>query len=233
MNVGEGAKSATMAETAYNLLKADILTCRLRPNAKLLIGPLTEEHGISLSGVREALSRLTAEGFVLAEPQKGYRVAPVSTSDLKYLTAARIDIENLCLVKSIDLGGVEWETAVVATFHRLSRTPYWEENADGKKNLNREWSSAHSAFHEALVSGANNPWLSWVRNTLYLRSERYRWLSVPLFDAERDVASEHKALSDACLARNVDLATKLMGEHLNLTTKIILDGLDKAPNWGD
>src|ERR1700679_1227048 len=89
------ASRQTLFEGVYRQLRADILACRLRPGEKLQINALAEERGVSLSGVREPLSRLSAEGLVTAEPQRGFRVAPVSFEDLTDLTMTRIDIENL------------------------------------------------------------------------------------------------------------------------------------------
>lgn len=213
----------TLFEGVYQGLRAEILACRLRPGAKLQINALAEEREVSLSGVREALSRLSAEGLVVAEPQRGFRVAPVSLEDLTDLTMTRIDIENLCLARSIELGGVDWETAVVGSMHRLSRTPYWAPGND--RRLSDEWATAHNGLHEALVSGSDSAWRARIRSTLYQQSERYRRLSVPVLPSTRDVEAEHRAISDAALARQTARACELMREHLLLTMKIIVEGL--------
>jgi len=150
-------------------------------------------------------------------------VAPVSLEDLKDLTMTRIDIENLCLARSIELGGVDWETAVVGSMHRLSRTPYWAEGDD--RRLSEEWAAAHNAFHEALVSGSDSVWRARIRSSLYQQSERYRRLSVPVLPSVRDVESEHRAISEAALSREGGKACGLMREHLLLTMRIVVEGL--------
>ena len=58
-----------------------------------------------MSGVREALSRLWAEGLVVAEPQRGFHVSPVSLEHLTDLTLTRMEIEGLCLSRSIGRSG--------------------------------------------------------------------------------------------------------------------------------
>jgi DNA-binding GntR family transcriptional regulator len=218
------AKSKTRFEEVYQELRADILTCRLRPGVKLQINTLAEDREISLSGVREALSKLSAEGLVVAEPQRGFRVAPVSLEDLADLTMTRIDIENLCLTRSIEHGGVEWETEVVGAMHRLSRTDYWAVGDD--RRLSDEWASAHDALHEALVSAADSAWRARIRGALFQQSERYRRLSVPVLPVARDVQAEHRAISEAALGRESGRACQLMREHLLLTMEIIVKGLE-------
>jgi len=58
---------------------------------------------------------------------------------------------------------------------------------------------------------------------LYSQSERYRRLSFPLAAAKRDLNREHGAIKDAALARDAERAVALMSEHLELTTRILLD----------
>jgi len=217
------AKGQTLAEGVYQELRGDILACRLRPGAKLQINLLAEDRKLSLSGVREALSRLSAEGLVVAEPQRGFHVAPVSLEDLTDLTMTRIDIENLCLARSIEHGGVDWETGIVGATHRLSKTPYWALGDD--RRLSEEWVSAHNAFHEALVSACDSVWRLRIRSSLYHQSERYRRLSVPVLSRKRDVDAEHRAISEATLARKKTRACDLLKEHLILTMNIIIKGL--------
>ena len=60
-------RSRSMTQDVYERLRADILACRLVPGSKLRINELCLLlGGVSLGAVREALSRLTADGFVLS-----------------------------------------------------------------------------------------------------------------------------------------------------------------------
>ena len=90
--------------TAYRTLRAAIISCRLRPGEKLVISELCKSLGVSLGAVREALSRLASEGLVIAEPQKGFRVAPISQAELEDLTSTRGIIEGHCIERAIAVG---------------------------------------------------------------------------------------------------------------------------------
>src|SRR5882757_7754439 len=90
-----------MTQGAYEALRADLLACRIAPGSRLKIQDLCRQHAVSLGAIREALSRLTSEGLVVAEPQRGFRVAPISAEELKDLYLARIELEGLCLKRSI------------------------------------------------------------------------------------------------------------------------------------
>ena len=111
----------------------------------------------------------------------------------------------------------------MAATHRLSRTPY---SAEGDaRRLSDDWVIAHNAFHEALVSGCDSVWMHRIRRMLYQQSERYRRPSVPMVQSKRGVEAEHRAISEAVLARKTAKACELMKEHLTLTKNIIIKGL--------
>lgn len=223
--MAQTTSSASLTQAAYEKLRADLLACRFRPGERLRINDICKGSSFNLSAVREALSRLTAEGLVVAEPQRGFRAAPISDDDLRDLTAVRVEIEGSCLRRAIAVGDLTWESSIVAAYHRLARTP---ERATGDENrLEDEWSLAHAAFHEALVKACDSPWLLRLRGTLYAQGERYRRLSIPLSKEPRDLDREHRGIMEAVLARDPDEACLLMAAHLNLTMRIVLKGLVK------
>ena len=109
--------SSSLTQGAYEAIRSDLLACRLQPGAQLKIGELCQEKHVSLSAIREALSRLTSEGLVVAEPQRGFRVAPISVEELNDVTTVRIQLEELCLDRAIAVGNVGWEAHLVAAYH--------------------------------------------------------------------------------------------------------------------
>jgi DNA-binding GntR family transcriptional regulator len=210
--------ASTQADLAYEALLAEILECRLAPGAKIIIIEIAGRLGFSPGAVREALSRLAAEKWTVATAQKGYSVTPVSADELKDLTRTRITIEQLCLRAAITHGDVEWETHLVAAYHRLHRIPMMEASP----RVNPAWASAHTTFHAALVAGCDSPWMLTLRSMLYAQSERYRHLSAALARENRDVDAEHKRILDACLAREPERACSAIDDHLQQTAKILL-----------
>jgi DNA-binding GntR family transcriptional regulator len=209
-----------LTQGAYEGLRADLLACRILPGSRLKIQELCARLSVSLGAIREALSRLTSEGLVVAEPQRGFRAAPISQEDLQDLTRVRIEIEGLCLRRAIEVGDVDWESRLVAALHRLSRTP--ERAAADPARSSDEWAEAHAAFHVALADGCDSPWLLKLRSQLYDQSERYRRLSVPLTTEKRNIGAEHQGIVDAALARDAHKAVALLSAHLGATTRILL-----------
>ncbi|OSI71584.1 MULTISPECIES: GntR family transcriptional regulator [Bradyrhizobium] len=209
-------ESPSRTISIYNQVRSDILAGRLEPDRKLRIQELAASLEVSPSVVREALSRLSAESLVIAEPQRGFRVAPINAADVSDLTEVRIDIELQCLRRAISRGNVDWEVAIVAANHALSRTPH------DTREVSDAWTVAHARFHAALVAACDSPWLLRIREQLFLQGERYRLINIRMSGDDRDLRGEHSQLADAVLSRDVSLATERMTNHLRLTETLTL-----------
>ncbi|WP_050736499.1 FCD domain-containing protein [Methylobacterium sp. ARG-1] len=227
--------ASSLAQSAYLRLRAEILSGKLAPGSKLKIADLARDHGISAAGIREALSRLAAEGLALAEPQKGFRAALMTEAELLDLTMVRTHIENLCLEQAVEAGDLSWEAGIAAAIHRLSRVP--EHGTADEAAFGTSWAAAHEAFHSSLVAACPSPWLLNLRRQLWSQSERYRQASVAVAGEKRDVRREHEDLAEAALARDTAGLKTLMSEHLERTTRDLITRMNvKRParvNPGD
>jgi DNA-binding GntR family transcriptional regulator len=211
--------SASITQAAYERLRVDLLNGTLPPGQKLKMSGLCETMGINLSAMREALARLAAEGLVVAEPQKGFRAAPLAADDFRDLMETRILVESACLRHAIAAGDLSWESGLVASAHRLFHIP---ATTEGNPHLRAEWRDAHGAFHAALSAACPNTWLLRLRDMLFVQSERYRGLTLHLSLQDRDVGAEHGAIMAATLDRDTDAAIALLADHLHRTATILL-----------
>lgn len=210
----------SVTEAAYHMLRRALLTGDVLPGAKLKIGDLCRRLDFNLSAMREALTRLAAEGIVVAEPQRGFRAAPISAEDLEDLTRVRIDIETICLARSMEHGDVAWESGVVAAAHALSRTPKPDPSGDPAGYT--AWRTVHAAYHDALCNACGSPWLLRLREQLNVQNQRYLWLSLKLAGARRQADDEHRRLTEAVLARDVAAMTQVIADHFWVTTHNLL-----------
>ena len=224
--------AASRTNQTYETLKQELLDGAHPPRSKLLIDQIAARFGVSLGAVREALSRLTSDRLVVAEPQRGFTVAPVSTEDLIDLTAVRIDIETRCLRRSIQLGNLAWEGRLLDGWHQLSRTPL---RLEGANTVNLDWTRLHTRFHDDLIAACGSRWWLRLREELYIQGERYRRMILPHGRVERDVDAEHKEILDLTLARDTRRACAALADHLQKTADILLastapfDDVPRAP----
>lgn len=216
------AASPTRVESVYRAIRADVLRGHLRPGERLRFTDLGLRYEASQGVLREGLSRLVAEGLVVSEPQLGFRVVTLSRKDLTDLTEARCQIEGAALRDAIAHGDLAWEAAVVASHHVLERTTDPPAMFAGRPG--DSWSTAHQAFHEALLAGCANGRIVAIAVSLRASAEVYRWWSGAVVGVERDVDAEHRSLATACLNRDPDLAVELLRSHLWTTAELLLAG---------
>lgn len=214
----------TLNATVFNLLRQDILTGRLRPGERLRAETLRQRYDVGGSPVREALMRLEAEDFVVLEQNKGFRVAGVSAEHLQDLSRTRVEIEGLALKWSIAKGGVDWESAIVASMHRLASVPKHLDAEGQQRNL--DWLRYHREFHAALVAACDSAVLAGIRDHLFDQAERYVALSISVGGEVRDDVSEHQGIMEAALARDTELALALNRRHIERTTKKLLAAIE-------
>lgn len=200
---------ASIASTLTGRLREAILTGAVLPESRLHLESLGALYGVSLSPVREALLRLVAEGFVVAEDQRGFRVVEASIKKLAEVTALRAHMEPFALRHAIASGGVAWEEKLVAVFHRLTRI----EQRDGFVPFLDEWEQAHREFHLCLVAGCDMPMVTQFCAVLHDQSDRFRRMFLKERPPQRNVAQEHAAIVDAILARDADRACDLLRAH--------------------
>lgn len=229
--MANSGSSGSLTETAYRKLRDDIVTCRLRPGQRLITADLCKSLDVSLGAVREALSRLSSEGLVVAEPQRGSRVAQISKDELQDLTAVRLQVECMCLERAISRGDLAWEGRLMAAYHEMSRVSQMQET--DKSQLSEEWARAHAHFHAVLVDPCGSAWLLRLRELLFTQSDRYRrykFLSQP---TDRDTRREHRDIMQAAIRRDVPKATALLTEHLKRTARIVTRELarNEAAIW--
>lgn len=218
--MGETKKSVSRTAQTYKRIRYAIISAEIFPGERLKIDELCKRFDASSGAIREALSRLSSDGLVLAEPQKGFVVAPIARRDLIELSEVRSVIEMRCLEQSIRNGGVAWEVAVLSARHELNAVSHARilpETGEYKDYYLR-----HQKFHDALVSACPNAcWLE-IRSLLYLRSERYRRIAMPVDETGRSVEKEHNEIADLALAHDVDGAVAAIERHIQNTTDMML-----------
>lgn len=232
MSMARTNGAGTRAEQACQLLRADILGGRLTPGQRLKFPDLGKRYDASVGVIREALTRLAAEGLVRTQPHIGYVVTPLSHEDLDELTTARIELESLVLRRSVHEGDMHWEASAVAAHHVLERTPLTEPNEPAQ--VTDEWSRAHEDFHLALLAGCRNTRLVNTACTLRREAELYRRWSVSLgHEPDRDIAGEHRGILEAAVERDAETAAERLRDHIAHTTQLLISCAEDEPLTSD
>ena len=194
----DGAIEPTVNAQVFRQIRTDIVTCRLMPNERLRVESLRKRYGVGGSPIREALMRLEAEGLVILEQNKGFRVSPASSEHLLDLMKTRVEIEGLALRWSIEKGGVDWEANLLAAYHRLSHQKKTLRGTGNEVNL--VWFREHRNFHSALTAACGSQHLIGIRENLFAQAERYVALSI-ISKCPAAQRRQRARADDACGAR--------------------------------
>jgi DNA-binding GntR family transcriptional regulator len=224
--VVEPPASKTLADAAYKRIREDIISGALKPSEKLKFATMVTRYEFGVSPLREALARLSSDHLVLLESQRGFTVAPVSREELLDVSRVRQLVEAEAVALSIQNGNVDWEAGIVAAFFRLQRAE--ERRPENSAEWAQEWENCNNAFHAALISQCGSIWLLRLQELVYAQHKRYRFISLQHPRDRRDLTAEHKALKDACLNRDVELARRLTAEHIEKTANFVAELLPSA-----
>jgi GntR family transcriptional regulator, carbon starvation induced regulator len=206
-------KAATVVGQLAEVLRADIISSRLAPDTKLKIEELRQVYGGSAHSLREALTKLAAEGLVEANEQRGFRVASATPQDFSDITRLRAEIECLGLAWSLERGTVVWEGELLAAHHALSRV---ESLLKAEPAVYATaWEDANRAFHQTLMSACDSPRLLAFQARLYEESRRYRLKAMAQGNVDLARSREaHAAIIAAVLARDAARAEHLLRDHI-------------------
>lgn len=210
MTVRPNAESETISDALYRQLKSDIVFARLAPGQKLRLDSVGQAYGVSASTLREILHRLCSDGFVAAEGQRGFEVAPVSATGFREVAAMRLLLECAALEASFAAGDLEWEGAVVAAHHKLGRLE--EEVAAGDRSAAERWKNYDREFHQSLVAACGSEVLLETHASVYDKYLRYQMV----YEIYRGgiAADEHRTLLDCSLNRDIAQAKAVLVQHV-------------------
>ncbi|MDH2234736.1 GntR family transcriptional regulator [Pigmentiphaga sp. GD03639] len=206
--------STSLTSQLTQSLRDELLNGTFRPGQQLRLNQLSQQFNVSLSPLREALSRLAAEGLVIAQDQRGYQAAPVSVRNHQEITELRTMLEPHALRISMQQGGEDWEVAVLAAHHRLQQV---EKRAASDPGALAEWEIRHREFHLMLIGGGQMPVLAQFCEKLLAFSDRYRRIFLRERPLDRDIPDEHEAILRATLDRDEARASELLAQHIGRT----------------
>jgi DNA-binding GntR family transcriptional regulator len=200
----------TVRTSTYERIKRDIIFGVLAPGTKLKLDRLKSEYETSVPTLREALNRLSADGFVQSPEQRGFLVTPVSAEDLVEIANLRILLECHALEQSIEAGDTDWEADLVAAYHRLNLIEKRMQN--GENSQKELWKRYDWEFHLASIKACSSQNLLSLHSTIYDKYLRYQML-VLTYRGEAAI-DEHHEIFNAVLERDKKRAVAKLKTHI-------------------
>ena len=207
----------SLSKKAYDLIRAEILTCGLAPGQQVAQAQLVEKFGLSLTPVREALQRLAHEGLVQPYPRFGYVVSPVNEEAVRDLFEYRAILETAAVRLAVERASA----AQLAQLVENARFKYvYKVREEYSRFLER-----NAAFHNAIARLAGNAHLVESLASLLDELTRVFHLGLDLRDSAAEMEAEHLALAEALLARDAVRAEQVVRDQIAHSQQRVLEAL--------
>ncbi|MDQ0134260.1 DNA-binding GntR family transcriptional regulator [Neorhizobium galegae] len=214
----EKEAAETIGETVFRRIRQDIISGALPPGSKIRLEQTKERYSVSVSTLREILSRLTTENLVIAEGQRGFEVSPASRQELLELADLRMLLESHAIGLSFAAGDLDWEARIVAAHHKLSAIERQLLEGDASRTV--DWVRYDWEFHQALVSACNSETLMATLSSVFDRFLRYHLLAESF--RGKPVVDDHRRLFELAMKRDVAGARDILTRHVRNGTEHVL-----------
>lgn len=197
------SNSATLSRNQIcDALRSDLISGRLGFDQPVREQKLAQRFGTSRGPVRDALLRLTQEGALVYEANKGVRVtSPLNDEERSVVANLRLTLEKHCLGKFIEKMNAKDEKEISILLERLCSAcelASLPKVAECDLALHRYWVAQASSHLE-------NMWLGLSVRMIM----KYTRLS-----AYDEIALEHKHIVEAILKRDLKKALHCLGKNV-------------------
>lgn len=198
-------KLRNLRDHVHDSLREAIISGRLKSDDKLNERQLASELGISTSPLKEALRQLEGEGLVRTEARRGTFVS-FNARQAEEMTLARAALESI-IARQAAKHGTEEAFVFLRSVIEEMRVAVSSGDVDALIELNEKF---HDGIHEA--SGCE--YLRRLQNAQRMYDHAARVTVLSRESVRKQSFGEHEAIMKAIIARNEDLAERLMREHI-------------------
>lgn len=198
-------RSVSLADQVFEKLEDDIIT-GVYPRGEILTElKLVEQLGVSRTPIREALRRLEQERLI-EDCSKGSVVLGITTEDLEDIMNIRQRIEGLAAYYATK--NLTPESA--KRFKQISDLQDFYYEKQDMDNLRK----MDDAFHEAIYELSGRTVIRDTLQPLHHKTQRYRRISMADPQRVENTMREHKAMYEAIVSGNAELAAELTEKHI-------------------
>lgn len=227
--VGKTNQTSRLVDQTYQILRESILTGQVAPGSRLRQETLAVELGVSQITVREALSRLVAEGLAVREPYRGVMASTITPEDIVDIYEMRALLEG----RAMELAAERiTEEELKRMRELLPHTAITSEtdSIDAARDANREfhWIAILASRRKHLIRLLASLWELIDPRIIYNPSAmNSKALTKRLEDARNDLI-QHQLLLEALEVRNGALARQLSTEVVHDALRTILEVIQQS-----
>lgn len=200
-----------LVDDVYDAVLGLLMDRVIDPGARVNIDAVARDLDVSPTPVREALTRLEAEGLVAKRALKGYVAAPLlDARGLRDLYDMRELLEPEAARRAS--GRIDDETEAELTESVAQMRAASDPDEDERFRNYRRFIDEDLHFHHLIAENADSPLLA--EAIVRLRSHMHLYRLDFRHDFEDDTVSEHESILDALRRRDPDAAAEAMRAHI-------------------
>lgn len=203
----------------YGHLRRAVLSGEIAPGERLGEVELGERLGVSRTPIREALARLTQDGLLVAEANKGVRVRTVTADEARETYVVREELDGLAAALAARDHAPADAAELRTALERLGRA---------RGNDYREQTRLDLAFHARVTLAAHNAALADLARGLSLRVTLIKH-QTRTYNAHPETEAQHAAILEAILARDAGEAREAARLHVRTFAALVLGDLGRSP----
>jgi DNA-binding GntR family transcriptional regulator len=216
--------SDSLADRAYQLLRADIVSCVLRPGQQVVQSRLAETYQIGTTPIRDALHRLALENLVQPVPRSGYIIAPITLTDIQEMFELRFLLESF----AARMAAARGSERDLEEINRLADITYVFE--DKESYLQRI--ALNADFHRAIAVAAGNQRVVDQLSGLLDELARFFYLTYEMEDLSETMRQEHHLLVEAICSRDPGRAGQIAGDLVVQAQQRAFKAVNRPIEWG-
>ncbi len=204
--------------SVFNTLRDMAISYEFKPGERLSEIELAARLGVSRTPVREALTRLVTDGF-LVPASRGFMRRPLDVQETLDLYEARVVVECACVRLAIER----------ATDAELAETrDYLAQSLQVRSDAPvRQLVELDEGFHLRLADMARNTELKRMLVSLNERVRFIRWIDME--NVGRDsTQQEHQGILEALVARDAAASERLLAAHIGLRREQIVEAITRG-----
>lgn len=210
------------AERVHRSLRDDVLNGRITPRTRLAEEPLARQHGVSRTPVREALTRLRADGLIERRDGAFFVVVP-NLDELRDMYELRVTLELRGITRAIENAGVRHDLQVLAD--ELGR---WRELRVSPPAPDPNFVVLDERFHTELSRASGNPALTEALVAVNQKIRRVRMYDFLSADRIEATIAEHIDIVELTIAGMLDEAYVALCEHIGASADVVLERAKRA-----
>ncbi len=209
------ARPVLVRDGVYEHLRRAVLDGEIAPGGRIGEVELGERLGVSRTPIREAIMRLTQDGLLVAEANKGVRVRTVTAQEARDTYTVREELDGLAAA----LAAAAHSPADAGTL----RAALDAVNASQSQDY-RQQTRLDLQFHRAITVAAHNATLSDLARDLEQRVALIKH-QTRTYNAHPDTAAQHAAILRAVLDRDAGAAREAARVHVRTFGTLVMQEL--------